>query len=480
LPLSAFSGNAPRKPCACDSGELVVPPSSGAQLLSVGENSGSVPKALGADDGLGRWPFSAALSPPAKSWRDSLATRLAAMRLWLRTRLRGATSGSPSERDFSHEVYTTMNGCLGCRTCASDCPLKLQVPDLKPQFLALYHRRHPHSVRDHLVARFEALAAWLGWMPRLSNLVLRARSYRWAMRSLLGIVNPPLLSEQTLRHGLRQRKARLLRPTALGELGPQEQRPGVLIVQDVFTTFFEPDVVLACYDLLRELGYGVHVLPFHPNGNALQIKGFIERFRRTSERNALFLGEAAALGVPLVGIDPAVTLTYRAEYGDSGSHAARFKVLLVQEWLVQEQARIRQHLEQRGCRPTASRSFRLLVHCSERDATASGDLWQRAFGIFGLELDFFGSGCCRVGGTSACQVSDSAGTRWQKVLPEDPELRRCYLATGYSCRRQVAGFAGRPLRHPAEVLLETTRAHCAGHNPTTDRPGPARSQSNNG
>jgi hypothetical protein len=150
-------------------------------------------------------------------------------------------------------------------------------------------------------------------------------------------------------------------------------------------------------------------------------------------------------------------------------------VLLLQEWLVQEQARIQRHLEHREYRPTACRSFRLLVHCSERDAMASEDLWQRAFGIFGLELGFFGSGCCRVSGTSACQVPDPSGAGWQKALPEDPERQRCYLATGYSCRRQVAGLVGRPLRHPAEVLLETMRARCAVHNPSTDRPGPAQS-----
>jgi Fe-S oxidoreductase len=231
------------------------------------------------------------------------------------------------------------------------------------------------------------------------------------------------------------------------------------LVQDVFTTYFDPEVVLAFHDLLWELGHRVGVLPFRPNGNALKIKGFAEAFRRTAGRNATFLGEAAALGVPLVGIDPAVTLTYRTEYGKA---SRGLKVLLLQEWLVSEQTRIRQLLARRGYRPPASRSYRLLVHCSERDVATAKDLWQQAFAIFGLELGFFGSGCCRANGAPACAESSAS---WQTVLPEQPELQRRCLATGFSCRRQIAAAIGGPLRHPAEVLLEAVVTNCVGQDP---------------
>jgi Fe-S oxidoreductase len=425
--------------------DRVTPASSGAVLLSVDDPALIDRPGLG-DPGLYRAPVASPSQRPSPG--------AFGLGRWLRTRLRGADTPSSGERDFSHEVYTTMNGCLGCRTCASDCPLKLQLPDLKPQFVALYHRRHPHSLRDHLVADFEALVRWLGYVPRLSNSVLAARPFRWGASRLLGIVNPPLLSEQTLRRGLHQRRARPRPPRALAL-----SSPSVVLVQDVFTTYFDPEVVLAFHDLLREVGHRVGVLPFRPNGNALKIRGFAEAFQRTADRNATLLAEAAALGVPLVGIDPAVTLTYRTEY--RRTNPPEIKVLLLQEWLVSEQTRIRELLERRGYRPPASKTHRLLVHCSERDATTARDLWQQAFAIFGLELGFFGSGCCRASGTSAC-------TSWQTLLPERPELRRHYLATGFSCRRQIAAAIGGSLRHPAEVLLEAVVTNCAGQDPRAE------------
>ena len=32
--------------------------------------------------------------------------------------------------DFSHEVLEAMNGCLACKSCSSQCPVKVDVPEL--------------------------------------------------------------------------------------------------------------------------------------------------------------------------------------------------------------------------------------------------------------------------------------------------------------------------------------------------------------
>ncbi|MCO4789692.1 hypothetical protein DK293_13760, partial [Vibrio cholerae] len=47
------------------------------------------------------------------------------------------------EYDFSHEVYEAMNGCLACKACASQCPIKVDVPSFRSRFLNIYHSRYP-------------------------------------------------------------------------------------------------------------------------------------------------------------------------------------------------------------------------------------------------------------------------------------------------------------------------------------------------
>lgn len=46
------------------------------------------------------------------------------------------------EYDFSHEVYEAMNGCLACKACASQCPIKVDVPSFRSRFLNIYYSRY--------------------------------------------------------------------------------------------------------------------------------------------------------------------------------------------------------------------------------------------------------------------------------------------------------------------------------------------------
>lgn len=66
--------------------------------------------------------------------------------------------------------------------------------------------------------------------------------------------------------------------------------------------------------LVEKLGYKPVLLPFSPNGKAQHVKGFLTRFARTARKTADFLNRVAQLGMPLVGVDPALVLCYRDEY----------------------------------------------------------------------------------------------------------------------------------------------------------------------
>ena len=45
----------------------------------------------------------------------------------------------------------------------------------------------------------------------------------------------------------------------------------------------------------------------------MHIKGFLTRFSKTAKTQAEFLNRVAKLNVPLVGVDPAIVLSYRDE-----------------------------------------------------------------------------------------------------------------------------------------------------------------------
>jgi FAD/FMN-containing dehydrogenase/Fe-S oxidoreductase len=394
---------------------------------------------------------------------EHVATRHSGI-VWDQLVVNGAAREA-GEYDFSHEVHAAMDGCLSCKACATQCPIKVDVPELKAEFFDLYYRRYPRPLKDYLLAGLEAVIGWMALLPRLANAFLRARWFRGLLSRIAGLVDTPLLSVHTLRRGLAERGALRFSLPRLLALSESERKRHVLLIQDAFTSFYESHVVLDCYDLLRELGYEVTVVPFRQNGKGLHVKGMLRRFRRLVRANADYFSGLAGLGIPMVGVDPAVTLTYRDEYRRVLGDDPGFRVQLLQEWLVSRQEELRQCLEQRCYRRPPETAFSLMGHCTEKTLEpASQRQWQQLFALFGLELELVAVGCCGMCGVFGHEAShreESLGIyamSWRRHLPREPELRRRYLAAGHSCRSQVERFDGDTLRHPAAVLLEALRA----------------------
>jgi FAD/FMN-containing dehydrogenase/Fe-S oxidoreductase len=369
------------------------------------------------------------------------------------------------EYDFSHEVYDALDGCLSCKACATQCPIKVDVPRMKSEFLSLYHERYARRVRDYLVAALEPLLTVLALLPRFFNWWLKRAWVKYLMQHVFGLVDVPLLAETSLYRELRHRGAIFLGEHVLQRLlaaPPGERANYVILLQDAFTTFYEPEVALATYDLMVRLGTTPLIAPFFPNGKALVIKGFLHAFRALGRRNCARLNQYARLGIPLVGIEPAVTLTYRDEYPVLlGTEAVGYRVELLQDWLQTQNERLRaltaKHRSSNVERPV------LFGHCTERtQEPRSQKSWQNVFQAAGIELLDAQVGCCGMCGVFGLEANHAAESRaifamsWQpKLIAHSPQSER--LATGHSCRSQVQRTEGLRLRHPVELLLERVR-----------------------
>lgn len=205
------------------------------------------------------------------------------------------------EYDFSHEVYEAMNGCLACKACASQCPIKVDVPSFRSRFLNIYHSRYPRPVKDYLVANIETLLPVMAKAPQLVNSVLAQSSVQKLTAKTVGYVDAPLLSVPTLAQRLHRHPVVLFDMQRLAGLSQEEREQHVLIVQDPFTSYYDADVVEDFVALLLKLGKKPVLLPFKPNGKAQHIKGFLRQFRSTAANTAAFLTQVADLNIPLVG-----------------------------------------------------------------------------------------------------------------------------------------------------------------------------------
>ncbi|USD38940.1 FAD-binding and (Fe-S)-binding domain-containing protein [Ferrimonas sp. SCSIO 43195] len=365
----------------------------------------------------------------------------------LRSRIK-ATLSRHKQDDFSVEVYEAMQTCLACKACSGGCPVKVDVPSFRAEFLHLYHKRYLRPAKDHLVAGIEGALVWMAKAPRLVNRLTQNPLSAWMAQRLFGYVDTPALSVPPLAQRLPP--SLRLDEAELAQLSEQERTNTVVLVQDPFTSYYDAEVVVKAAELLQQLGYRVRVMDFIANGKPQHIKGFMDRFAVTAARGARCLNRVASYGVTLLGVDPALVLTYRDEYDQVlGEARGDFKVWLLNEFLVTQ-------LQRWPERASSGLSFRLMTHCTENSLRPQAVAqWQQVFAHFGARLHNQNSGCCGMAGTfgheqSNLQISqDLYRLSWQPAIEASSEE---VLVSGYSCRSQVKRYQQQRPRHPLEAL----------------------------
>ncbi|AKD39609.1 D-2-hydroxyglutarate dehydrogenase YdiJ [Pasteurella multocida] len=365
------------------------------------------------------------------------------------------------EYDFSHEVKAAMDTCLACKACASQCPIKIDVPNFRAKFFHFYYGRYLRSAKDHVIANVEYMAPLMAKKPAFFNFFTTSKFAQMAAEKVLGIVDLPTLSEPSLAQQLIEIDYQAYSLEQLERLSEQEKQRTVLIVQDPFTSYYDAKVVADFVALLQKLTYKPVLLPFKPNGKALHVKGFLSRFAKTAQNQADVLSRLAKLGIPMVGVDPAIVLTYRDEYKEVlGQARGDFEVLTSQEWLTSQQTQLQTLIQNfaKTDRTYPTQQWYLFSHCTESTALPnSGKGWQQLFALFGQELKIENVGCCGMAGTFGHETAHLAMSKdiyalsWAKKLAgKDPHF--C-LATGYSCRSQVKRLEKWQPQHPVQALL---------------------------
>ena len=361
------------------------------------------------------------------------------------------TLSRDSERDFSHQVMASMDTCLACKACANQCPVNVDVPGFRARFLSIYYQRYLRPAKDILVARVEAMAPILARIPKLHNLVMDNGLTRYVLDKTVGYVDAPLLSVPTLSQRIPENICNERSLLAIEGLDEQQKQKVVFIVQDPFTSFYEANLIEDLVALLKKLGKQPVVLPFKPNGKPQHVKGFLNDFRKTAQSASKFLNRIANIGQPMVGVDASLVLCYRDEYSKIlGSERGDFNVLLVHEWLKEQ--------ELPDSNVKESKTIGLFSHCTEKTALPTSDKdWQLIFANAGLSLKPVATGCCGMAGTYGHEASHLENSvalydmSWREPISQfDVED---IAVTGYSCRSQVSRLEGKKPKHPLQILL---------------------------
>lgn len=374
-------------------------------------------------------------------------------------RLKNTLAKRRGEYDFSNEVHESMMGCLACKSCVGQCPIKVDVPEFRAKFLELYYSRYLRPAKDYLIGSLEFMMPTMAIFPQPYNWLVSRSWVNHFSSKYIGLADNPKLSKLNLKKEMSRRGIRLATPLAIEALSPKDRSRAVIVVQDAFTSYFETELVLDTMETLSRLGFQAYLAPYMPNGKPLHVHGFMKTFNRTARKNLDMLQSLAFYGLPFIGIDPSMTLTYRSEYTKAFGDTRQIpKIQLMQEWLMKKS----EHLIKQPLMCDNS-TYHLMTHCTEKtNAAASIQDWQKVFGILGLDLKIENVGCCGMAGTYGHETANKETSKtiydlsWKEKVT-NPGLLGKLVATGYSCRSQVKRFDDTHVPHPIQVILRHLR-----------------------
>jgi FAD/FMN-containing dehydrogenase/Fe-S oxidoreductase len=346
-------------------------------------------------------------------------------------------------------VRESLDLCLACKGCKSDCPVGVDVAAWKAEFLSRYYRGRLRPAAAYSMGLIHRWAAVASAAPGFANFVTQTPGLSALVKGIGGIAperRVPRFASETFRAWFeRRRRSR----SAQAKSG----RP-VLLFPDTFTNHFSPGIGRAAVDVLESAGFDVEI----PRrrvccGRPLYDWGMLDTARRLLANALDTLSEPIERGVPVVVLEPSCAAVFKDELPElfpRDERAERFS---------ERTALLGSFLEAQApgwTVPTFSRRALLQFHCHQR-ALFGIDGDRRLLSRMGVEAAVPDAGCCGMAGAfgfekSRYAVSAAIGER---VLL--PEVRRAspetlLIADGFSCREQIAQGTGRRALHLAEVV----------------------------
>ncbi len=357
--------------------------------------------------------------------------------------------GTGPDAFASEDLKEGLSLCLSCKACKTECPANVDMARMKAEFLQGWHERNGSTLGEQFFAFPERLYPLAALFPKLVNLVNGSNPAKEVYKTVFGITSErglPRFATQTLAAWDRQRQ--VANPD--GEM--------VVILNDLFMNYHEPEIGIAMVRVLEAMGYRVVITAPHQSGRTYLSKGFLKDAKRVARRTVAELRSYALKGVPVIGQEPSEILTLRDEFLDlvPDSELEDAKRLAQVSYLFEEFVNENAHKTD-GIFDASERAVAVHGHCHAKALVGTQPVLD-ALSIAGyLPMDLK-TGCCGMAGSFgyeehhydiSMRIGETSLFPAVRKLSEDTAI----CAHGFSCRHQLSDGLGRKGEHTA-ILLE--------------------------
>jgi len=383
--------------------------------------------------------------------------------------LRAAISGGI---DFSApEVYDTLDLCVSCKACKTECPSSVDMAKLKAEYLYQYYKTHPLRVplRSRFFSYFGDMSKLAsGMMAPLANFVLKLGLIRGMMNRVLKLAPARTLPafarftfdnfyrrrKRALTLALSQRERELPSPSGEG-LGMREK--SVVLIVDVTRNHNHPEIAQAALHVLEACGYEVIVPKEHDFGRPAFSKGNLTLARQKALKALNILAPYAAQNIPIVGLEPSDISMLIEDNASLLPKDERVKPVAAQSLTFEEfMWREMQAGNLAGKFSPQSGKILLHGHCHQK-ALIGTRYSEELLAFLGYEVQEAGSGCCGMAGSFGYEaehydLSMQMGELTLFLAVRAQAESTLIVAAGVSCHEQIEHGTKRNALHPALVL----------------------------
>jgi FAD/FMN-containing dehydrogenase/Fe-S oxidoreductase len=388
----------------------------------------------------------------------------------------------------SEELDAALSNCLSCKGCTPECPSNVNLALLKAELTHARYRRDGLPLRERAFSNVDLLGKIGCVVPSLANLFLDSKLVRVTMEKALGVSArrslPQYAKERFDRWFARHCRASVSVPKAFGihRMAPpggeqhrragregeraganesnalQKKRGRVILWDDTFVRYHEPHIGIAAVKVLEALGFEVSLAKNRRCcGRPAFSQGNLGTAAKLGKYNVNLLSLLNGSATPILFLEPSCWSMFVEDYRelriDNAEKIANRCFLFekfVDDLLTQEPGALQfEHSETK---------IAIHPHCHAKsimDPAYMGRLAERLPGRKATVLD---TACCGMAGAFGAlaekyNLSVQVAQRLLDKIDDRPPGTEI-IASGTSCRHQIADLSNARAKHMAELIAE--------------------------
>ncbi len=384
------------------------------------------------------------------------------------------TEPDPRQAMQDAELREALALCLGCKGCKTQCPASVDLAKLKSEVLYQIKRDgvgdFKERLQDWAIRHYGRLMQWGSCWPALYNQV---QNWDW-VKGLLKV------DQRRTLPSLAQNSAKEVWQQQWQPLMPSHS-PELLVLVDLYSGYQEPQIAEACFKVLHQLGIVFHPIFMRTSPRALISQGLLDEAKAALSELAEQVSHYPETKV--LGLEPSEISVIMDELPD-----------LFPELKSKVQKSVKKSQNSQSCPSNCMAGLGILaktqpfesfvlqflaenpefdgeksligqnklkkvwlhVHCHQKSLMSPKQV-EQALALIAEQVQVIESGCCGMSGAFGYrhyEVSEKIAR--QALLPAISQMQSedILVATGTSCRHQVADLSERKALHLVEAFAK--------------------------